>query len=95
MILKGKTAIVYGGSGAVGGVVAKAYAREGARVVLAARRRNPLEAIAEGIRNAGGEVEVTLVDVMDKSQVDAHLAAVVANAGPVNLMFNGVSWDDA
>ena len=94
MILKGKTAIVYGASGAVGGAVAKAYAREGARVVLAARRREPLEAIAEEIRSVGGEAEVTLVDVMDKSQVDAHLAAVVGNAGPVKLMFNGVSWDD-
>ena len=38
MLLKGRTAIVYGGSGAVGGAVAKAYAREGARVFLAPSR---------------------------------------------------------
>ena len=42
MLLRNKTALVYGGSGAVGGAVARAYAREGAHVVLAARNRGPL-----------------------------------------------------
>ena len=54
MLLKDKTAIVYGGSGAVGGAVAKAYAREGAQVFLAARNRAGLETVAGEIRTAGG-----------------------------------------
>ena len=94
MLLRDKTAIVYGGSGAVGGAVAKAYAREGARVFLAARGRDELEAVAAEIRAAGGQAEVAVVDVMDRASVEAHLADVVANAGPVKLMFNGVSWAD-
>lgn len=94
MLLRNRTAIVYGGSGAVGGAVAKAYAREGARVFLAARNRPGLEAVADEIRAAGGQAEATIVDATDKAAVDAHLADVVAKAGPVRLMFNGVSWAD-
>ena len=94
MLLKGKIAIVYGGSGAVGGAVAKAYAREGAHVFLVARNRAGLETVAGEIRTAGGKAEIATIDAMDRASVDAHLADVVAEAGPVKLMFNGVSWDD-
>lgn len=94
MLLKDKTAIVYGGSGAVGGAVAKAYAREGANVFLVARNRAGLEAVAGEIRAAGGKAAFATIDAMDRASVDAHLADVVAEAGPVKLMFNGVSWDD-
>lgn len=94
MLLRDKTALVYGGSGAVGGAVAKAYAREGAHVVLAARRREPLEAVADEIRNAGGQAEVSLVDVTDKATVDDHLAEVSGRLGPIGVMFNAASWED-
>lgn len=94
MLLRDKAAIVYGASGAVGGAVAKAYAREGARVFLAARGMAGLNAVAEEIRAAGGHAEVLPVDAKDKAAVDAHLADVVAKAGPIKVMFNGVSWDD-
>ena len=94
MLLKNKTAIVYGGSGAVGGAVARAYAREGAHVVLAARNRGPLDAVAADIRAAGGKAEVTLVDARDPASIEAHLNDVSARLGPVKVMFNSVVWDD-
>ncbi|MCR6672699.1 SDR family NAD(P)-dependent oxidoreductase [Devosia ginsengisoli] len=94
MLLKDRTAVVYGGSGAVGGAVARAFAREGARVFLAARGREGLEAVAEDIRRAGGRADIAPVDATDQAAVTAHLAAIVAEAGPVQAMFNGVSWDD-
>ncbi len=94
MLLPDRTAIVYGGSGAVGGAVAKAFAREGTRVFLAARNRDKLEAVAEEITAAGGRVEVAPVDALDKAAVEAHLAQVVAKAGPVRVMFNGSGWVD-
>lgn len=94
MLLKDKTAIIYGGSGAVGGAVAKAYAREGARVFLAARRRKPLEAVAEQIGQSGGHAEVAPVDATDSAAVAAHLDAIASQAGPVRIMFNAVSLDD-
>jgi 7-alpha-hydroxysteroid dehydrogenase len=92
MLLRDRTAIVYGGSGAVGGAVAKAFAREGARVFLAARRAEPLEAIAAEIRAAGGRAEVAPVDAMDRDAIEVHLAAIAAKAGPVKLMFNAIDW---
>lgn len=94
MLLRERTAIVYGGSGAVGGAVAAAFAREGARVFLAARGRDRLEAVAEDIRSRGGRVEVAPVDATDGAAVEAHLADIVAKAGPVRIMFNAVEWGD-
>lgn len=94
MLLEGRTALVYGGSGAVGGAVAKAFAREGARVFLAARRAELLEAVATDIRDAGGKAEVAPVDTSDKDAVEAHLAGIVKGAGPIKVMFNGVEWGD-
>ena len=94
MLLEKKTAIVYGASGAVGGAVASAYAREGARVVLAARGEDRLQAVAEQIRQAGGVADVMPVDATDRSAIEAHLDAVVRVAGPVKIMFNAIDWGD-
>jgi 7-alpha-hydroxysteroid dehydrogenase len=94
MLLKDRTAIVYGGGGAVGGAVAKAFAREGARVFLAGRTRTTLEGVAEEIRAAGGKAEVAPVDATDHDAVEAHLQAIAAKAGPVKIMFNSVGLDD-
>jgi 7-alpha-hydroxysteroid dehydrogenase len=94
MLLKDRTAIVYGGSGAVGGAVAKAFAREGARVFLAGRTRAKLEMAAEAIRKAGGSADVAPVDATDHDAVEAHLRAVAAVAGPVKIIFNAVGLDD-
>jgi len=94
MLLKEKTAIIYGAGGAVGGAVAKAFAREGARLFLAARKRDSLETIAETIRQAGGSAEIATVDATDAGEVEQHLQDVAAKAGPVRIMFNAISWDD-
>jgi 7-alpha-hydroxysteroid dehydrogenase len=94
MLLSGRIAIVYGASGAVGGAVARAFAREGALVVLAARRKEPLERVHESIVGAGGRAAVLPVDATVPQEIEKHLADVVDRFGPVNLMFNAVSWDD-
>ena len=94
MLLKARTAIVYGASGAVGGAVARAFSREGSRVVLAARRREPLDEVSKDITSHGGLAEVMPVDAADASAVERHLEAVTTHFGPVTLMFNAISWDD-
>jgi 7-alpha-hydroxysteroid dehydrogenase len=94
MLLEDRTAIVYGGSGAVGGAVAKAFAREGANVFLAARKREGLEAVAAEIRAVGGRAEVAPVDATDHIAVETHLAEIAKRAGPVKVMFNAVGLDD-
>jgi 3-oxoacyl-[acyl-carrier protein] reductase len=47
VLLEGKNAVIYGGGGAIGGAVARAFAREGARVFLAGRTRASLETVGQ------------------------------------------------
>lgn len=91
MLLEKKNAIVYGASGAVGKVVAQVFAAEGARVFLAGRTRSTLEVVADEIRATGGVADVATVDVLDEDAVDAHVDAVVRDAGSLDISFNAVS----
>ncbi len=95
MLLRGKTAIVYGGSGAVGGAVAKAFVREGAAVHLVARNRDRLETAAETLRASGGQVYIDTADVLDRASVEAQLKNAVSIGGPINIVFSAIDWGDA
>jgi 3-oxoacyl-[acyl-carrier protein] reductase len=88
MLLESKTAVIYGGGGAVGGAAARAFAREGARVYLAGRTAAPLEAVAADIRAAGGTVVTAEVDALDEQAVDRHADALAAEAGGLDISFN-------
>jgi 3-oxoacyl-[acyl-carrier protein] reductase len=94
MLLDGRNAVVYGGGGAVGGAVASAFAREGARVFLAGRTAAPLEAVAGRITDAGGSAEVTVLDALDEDAVDAFADRVAATAGSLDVSFNAISVGD-
>ena len=94
MLLKDRPAIVYGAGGAVGGAVAKAFAREGARVFLAGRTRAKLEAVAAAIEKAGGRAELAPVDALVPEAIEAHFAGIAGTAGPVRVMFNAIDWGD-
>jgi 3-oxoacyl-[acyl-carrier protein] reductase len=94
MLLEGKNAVVYGGGGAIGGAVARAFAREGARVFLAGRTRERLAEVATGIRAAGGEAETAVVDALDRAAVDAHADAVATHAGSIDVCLNVISHGD-
>ena len=65
MLLEGKNAIIYGAGGGIGGGVARTFAREGARVFLAGRTRESLEAVAKEIAAEGGSAEVAELDALD------------------------------
>src|SRR5436190_16035440 len=81
MLLEGKNAVIYGGGGTIGGGVARAFADEGARVHLAGRTAEKLEAVAEAIRADGGAAETAVVDALDGQGVDAHADAVASRFG--------------
>jgi 3-oxoacyl-[acyl-carrier protein] reductase len=93
VLLENKNAIVYGAAGAIGGTVARAFARDGARVFLAGRTLATLEEVAADIRARGGMAEAAPVDAMDKAAVDAHADRVVAAAGSIDVSFNAVAVD--
>jgi 3-oxoacyl-[acyl-carrier protein] reductase len=91
MLLEGKNAVIYGGAGSVGGAVARAFGREGARVFICGRTREPLEAVAEEIRSAGGRAETSVVDALDEKSVDKHADEVVSEAGSLDVSMNVIS----
>jgi NAD(P)-dependent dehydrogenase (short-subunit alcohol dehydrogenase family) len=94
MMLKDKVAVIYGAGGAIGGAVALAFAREGAKLFLTGRHRVPVEALAKDIVSAGGSAEVAVVDALDEPAVDNHLQSVIDNAGRVDISFNAVGISD-
>ncbi|MGH2559405.1 MAG: SDR family NAD(P)-dependent oxidoreductase [Thermomicrobiales bacterium] len=90
MLLENKTAVVYGAGGSIGGAVARAFAHEGAKVFLAGRTREKLDAVAAEIAAAGGVAETAQVDALDEKAVQQHVDAVVAQAGRIDVSFNAV-----
>ena len=94
MLLENKNAVIYGGGGAIGGAVARAFAREGAKVFLAGRTLESLEEAAGEIRSAGGAVETAQVDALDETAVDEHADAVAERAGGIDISFNLISYQD-
>ena len=89
MMLENKTAVIYGGGGAIGGAVARAFAAAGARVYLAGRSRARLEKVANDIGDAAGVAEV---DALDERAVADHADAVAADAGGIDIALNAVSF---
>lgn len=77
--------------GAIGGAVARAFAREGARTFLAGRTLEPLEAVAGEISTTGGVAETAQVDALDGQAVERHLGGVVDKAGGIDVSFNAIS----
>jgi NAD(P)-dependent dehydrogenase (short-subunit alcohol dehydrogenase family) len=90
VLLKDKTAIVYGAAGAAGSAVASAFAREGAKVFLTGRNVEALAAVAEEISAAGGVVETARVDALDEQDVERHAHAVAKTAGAIDISFNAM-----
>jgi len=83
MLLENKNAVIYGAAGAVGGAVARAFAREGARVFLTGRSLGAITTLGKEISAAGGTAETAEVDALDEQAVTSHLDAVVNQAGTV------------
>jgi 3-oxoacyl-[acyl-carrier protein] reductase len=93
-LLDGKTAIIYGGGGAIGGAVARAFAAEGAMLHLAGRTESTLQKVARDIETAGGRVETAVVDALNEEQVDAFVDRVARKSRSIDVSFNVISYGD-
>jgi len=93
MLLENKTAVIYG-AGAIGGAVARAFAREGANVFLASRTRATVDVLADQIAAEGGAVEAAHVDASDERAVEDHLDRVNARTGGIDILFDAIGMDD-
>jgi 3-oxoacyl-[acyl-carrier protein] reductase len=94
VLLENKNAVVYGGGGRVGGAVARAFAREGAKVFLAGRTLATMDEVAREITAAGGEAETAQLDALDEKAVDEHADAVAGRAGGIDVSFNAIGHGD-
>jgi NADP-dependent 3-hydroxy acid dehydrogenase YdfG len=92
--LAGQVAIVTGASSGIGAATARELARQGADVVLAARRADALEGQAQAIREAGRTAMAIPTDVTDQVQVADLVNHILASRGRVDILVNnaGVSW---
>ena len=86
--LKNKVALVTGASSGLGTHFAHTLARAGARVALAARRKERLHAVAREIGDAGGHAMSVTLDVVDPASIEAAVARTAEKLGPIDILVN-------
>ena len=95
--LQGKVVLITGASSGFGEDAARLFAKEGCRVVLAARRMERLQSIAAEIQEVGGEAIAVPVDVNERAEIDVMVQTVLDLYGKIDILFNnagfgGVDW---
>ena len=86
--LDGKVAIITGGGTGIGKGIARAFAREGAGLIIASRKRETLESTAQELRSSIAAVSVVQTDVTDERQVEALFAAAMDEHGRLDILVN-------
>src|SRR5688500_6686470 len=86
--LKGKVAVVTGGSDGIGRATAIQLAAEGANVAICARRKEPLDEVAGEIRKHGVEALAVQADMSKVADIDRFMKAVVDKFGRVDILVN-------
>ncbi len=86
--LQGQVAVVTGGTGVLGGVMARGLARAGAKVAVLGRREERARQVASEIEQAGGEAMPLPADVLSHEQLEAARSAVLERWGRVNILIN-------
>ncbi|CBN74948.1 short-chain dehydrogenase/reductase SDR [Ectocarpus siliculosus] len=88
MKLEGCVALVTGASSGIGKATATAFAKEGAKVVIAARREVKLDEVAAEIKSAGGEVAVVVGDVSKEMDCKKMVDTAIEKFGGLHVAFN-------
>ncbi|MBJ9721157.1 SDR family NAD(P)-dependent oxidoreductase [Acinetobacter calcoaceticus] len=92
MLLNGKVALVFGGSGAIGTAIAQVLIREGAHVYLCARNLDKLQHIAAQLQKSGGVVHTVSVDVLDSQATSEAVGQIAQNTSGLDLVINATSF---
>ena len=90
-MLNGKSALITGGSRGLGQALGKALAAEGARIVLVARRKGPLDDVVAQLRAAGAEAYGIAADIADKRATYALAGQVAQLVGPIDVLVQNAS----
>ncbi|PZC48460.1 MAG: 3-oxoacyl-[acyl-carrier protein] reductase [Chloroflexi bacterium] len=90
--LDGRRAIITGGNSGIGETTAHTFAREGARVVIMARRPEQGATVQDAIRAEGGEASFVACDISDSASVETAVAGAVDLLGGVDILFNNAGY---
>ena len=91
MKLEGKVAIVTGGNGGIGRVLALTFAREGARVAICGRRKEQVLKVEDEIRATGAEAFGMVADVGVEKDVESMVTGTVDHYGTVDILVNNAA----
>lgn len=91
--LYGKVAVITGGSSGIGRASASLFAREGAKVVIAARGTESGEETVRMIREAGGEAVFVKTDVSKAADVKSMIKIAIDNYGQLDILFNNAGFE--
>jgi NAD(P)-dependent dehydrogenase (short-subunit alcohol dehydrogenase family) len=96
-LLKGKVAIVTGASSGIGRATAALFAREGASLIITARRKAELDALADEVRGMGADVVAIVGDIRNETLLEQLVGVAVATFGGLDIAFNnaGMTGPDA
>lgn len=86
--IEGKVILITGGSTGIGAETARLLAKRGAKVAVAARRKDKLDEVVAEIEAQGGIASAYVLDVTDKAQVEAVVAAIVTDFGRLDVLVN-------
>jgi len=89
----GKTIVLTGGGGGIGGAACRRLAADGAKVAVFDLNLDAAEKVAADIRAAGGVAEAFKCDIVDRASVDAAVAATETRFGPISVLVNNAGWD--
>src|SRR4051812_4009079 len=89
----GRTVIVTGGGGGIGGATCRRFAQEGAQVAVFDIDIAAAKAGADAIVAAGGRAAAFACDITDRAGVDAAVATAQTQLGPIAVLVNNAGWD--
>lgn len=92
MLLQGRNAIVFGGSGAIGGAIARVMAREGAHLILGGQSQAKLDRVATDIRTPGGTAETFTFNALDEHGTMDSVAEIAGRAGGIDIAVHALGF---
>src|SRR5690349_8729633 len=87
--IKGKVAVVTGGTGVLGSEMCRALSQAGAKVVILGRRKDAADTLADEIKKSGGEAMGVSADVLQEQQLVVAREAILKQFGAIDILVNG------
>ena len=91
-LLKGKTAVIYGGGGSLGGTIARSLAEEGATVFLVGRQLASIQKVTDEIVASGGRAHAVVADALSQGEVETLVLSITADCASLDLSLCAIDY---